>query len=74
MLPYFTGVINTQPMSKAIIMLLEAASILYELKTAISAGTFLKLFHNFAHRNGLKAYLYVSLFDEGWPLPTEEST
>ena len=45
MLQYFIGVL-IEPMSKAIIMLLEVASILYELKTVISAGTFLKLFHN----------------------------
>jgi hypothetical protein len=30
---------------------------------------FLEIVPQFAHRNGLKAYLYVSLFDEGWPLP-----
>jgi len=30
---------------------------------------FFEIVPQFAHRNGLKAYLYVSLFDEGWPLP-----
>lgn len=25
-----------------------------------------------AHRHGLRAYLYVSIFDEGWPLPPSE--
>lgn len=30
---------------------------------------FFKAVPQFAHRIGLKAYLYVSLFDEGWPLP-----
>lgn len=27
---------------------------------------------NLAHQFGLKAYLYVSLFDEGWPLPPKK--
>ena len=30
---------------------------------------FFEIVPHFAHRNGLKSYLYVSLFDEGWPLP-----
>ena len=30
---------------------------------------FFELVPQFAHRIGLRAYLYVSLFDEGWPLP-----
>jgi hypothetical protein len=30
---------------------------------------FFEIVPQVAHRNGLKAYLYVSLFDEGWPLP-----
>jgi len=32
---------------------------------------FFEIVPQFAHRNGLKAYLYVSLFDEGWPLPSK---
>ena len=32
----------------------------------------LKVVPALAHEAGLKAYLYVSLFDEGWPLPPEE--
>ena len=30
---------------------------------------FFEIVPQFAHRNELKAYLYVSLLDEGWPLP-----
>jgi hypothetical protein len=33
---------------------------------------FFEIVPQFAHSNGLKAYLYVSLFDEGWPLPPKK--
>jgi hypothetical protein len=33
---------------------------------------FFQIVPQFAHRFGLKAYLYVALFDEGWPLPPKK--
>ena len=30
--------------------------------------SFFEVVPQFAHRMGMKAYLYVSLFDDGWPL------
>ena len=33
---------------------------------------FFEIVPQFAHRSGLRAYLYVSLFDEGWPLPLKK--